>query len=732
MRILRRGGRLPPPADRGRGDFDSNSEGCWWKGAVRDTDVFPHKFGARTVKINIRFDDLWADVRRAYPEVAAIVGGDRLVLEGMYNDEACGWLLYLCGAFSTLGPAAFALVRVFGKDASFLKELNTVAKSVGAQAKRWGTCVCELGTLAGRGVGALDASSDVRTRVDPDAFMQEKAAVCDRALLTRCIEQVVRDEMGVRPTWSPVEDYWTRRWMYTRPGAHSRYAEETWLGDRVNLPPRPTRREFAEQVNDNLVALGEPRVDAGFSEKEEHGKTRAIYGCDTRSYYTFDYLLRPVEAVWRSRRTMLDPGRKLQSTLYPDLAKRPGIRYMLDFDDFNSQHELWAMKEVVRIACAGAPAEVLRWALDSWDNMFVHHYEAGTITEKKMVGTLPSGHRATTFVNTILNRAYCLYAAGGDMKNLDSYHCGDDVIIFGPEPDVSDYIIQVDRSPFRINAAKQSVGFGVGEFLRVSFTDSEACGYPARAVASMVSGNWVTDNRLDKKSYIETLLRGVWTINSRFHTRGIGRALETSLKRRAPELCGMATYLLEHRWSFGGSPVSIAETGDGVVVVRCTGGEAKYNRERLEHTYATDDFMRHHIDYTMLEATDYTPGQLRNMLVRASVKPRGTFEETPLSYITERTNRWYAADLKSVCALISREDRTTVEALNILQSMLTKVEWEKLAGVVRNVKASGYSMTGKSPWPVIAPYTIPFSDAMALRRKLTCAAAVSVNYPVRV
>jgi hypothetical protein len=520
--------------------------------------------------------------------------------------------------------------------------------------------------------------------------------------------------------------------MNTRPGAHSRYAEDKWLGERVELPTRPTRREFAEQVDVNLVALGSPRVDAGLSEKEEHGKTRAIYGCDTRSYYTFDYLLQPVEAVWRSRRTMLDPGRRLQSTLYPELAKRPGVRYMLDFDDFNSQHELWAMKEVIRVACEGAPQKVLQWALDSWDNMFVHYYEDGVVKEQRMVGTLPSGHRATTFVNTILNRAYCLYAAGGEMRNLDSYHCGDDVIVFGPEPDISEYVIQVDKSPFRINAAKQSVGFSVGEFLRVSFTDAEACGYPARAIASTVSGNWVTDNRLDKKSYVETLLRGVWTANCRFRTQGLGRALETSLKRKVPELGCMVTHLLEHKWSFGGSPVSSAETGDGVVVVRCTGGEAKYSRERLKHTYATDDFMRNHIDFTMLAATDYTPGQLRSMLIRASTKPRGTIEETPMSFITERSNRWYPADLRSVSALVSRSDRTSVEALNILQAMLTKVEWEKLAGVVRNVRASGYSLTGKSPWPVICPYTIPFSDAMALRRKLTCTAAISVTYPVRV
>jgi hypothetical protein len=519
--------------------------------------------------------------------------------------------------------------------------------------------------------------------------------------------------------------------LYTKAGSHSRYPEKAWFGERLDLPDQPTRREFAEACPINLVGYGEPRVDAGFSLKLEHGKSRPIYGCDTRSYYTFDYLLRPVEKVWANRFTLLDPGRRPQSVLYNDLRREKGMRYMLDFDDFNSQHELEAMRMVIEETCYGAPPDIVKWALESWYNMYVHWSDSSK-HERKMVGTLPSGHRATTFVNTILNTAYCKYASADKMEGLRSFHSGDDVVVFGHSHRIDSFIKDIKSSPFRINPSKQSVGFECGEFLRVAFGPKAATGYAARGVSSLVSGNWVTDNRLDKKSYIETLLRGLWTIAGRFRERMIGCIAVQSIKRRVPELSEWALDLAMHRISFNGTPVSMASTGSGVIVMRTTGGESKRLRGLLKHRLATRDFLHNHIDFEQIEATNYTPGQIESIMHRASEKPREVLESQPLNVSFDESNKWYVMDMTELMTIHSRANRSEGEALSILQAMLTKVEWERLVGVVRGVVPTSYTVTGEMPWPVICGYAMPFSDCMSLRRRLTCTTAVLCRYPVRV
>ncbi|GIM62248.1 RNA dependent RNA polymerase [viral metagenome] len=708
------------------------SVGTWWQGQ-HPKDVFLVKRSAKVIKVNLNFSDVWRDTCDYYPKLACVIGKNTALLAGMTNDEATSWVIWLCATHHLLGAAGFAILHAYGRDAKFLKALNTYVKALGLNGRKWGRALCELTTLAGRGVGGLDMWDDIRTRVRLADFKREKAAECDMQRLRECVKSVLRDELRVKPTWTSREEYWTRRWLYTKAGSHPRFAEKYYEETPGDMPPQATRREFAESIRENLVASGSPRVDAGFSEKEEHGKTRAIYGCDTRSYYTFDYLLRPIEAAWRNSRVLLDPGRVMQSTRYESLKDKPGCRYMLDFDDFNSQHTIEAMKMVIEEACGDAPDDVLEWCVASWDNMYVHWTTPSGVREAKMVGTLPSGHRATTFINTVLNAAYCRYASGDGMSSLDSYHCGDDVIVFGRTSDITDYVRDVMRSPFRINASKQSVGAVCGEFLRVAFNDKEAGGYVARGVCSVVSGNWVTPTLLDKKSYVETLIRGAWTIASRSESYNVGLLAQRSLERRVPEVKGIARRLLTHEVSWNGTPVRAVAIGVPIAIVRPRGGRAIYEEERLGAYHASRDFMENHIDFQMISATEYEPADVYRMLCKASSKPRNIVGEDALTWQHEHSNRYYSVSMSHLCSLDMREDKSAVEALNILQNMLTKVEWIRLVGLVRNVKhPNQYSTSGACPWPVVCGYEAPFSDLMAHRRRLTCTTGVLASYPVRI
>jgi hypothetical protein len=722
-------GKLPVLRNVEQDAWVACSRGCWWEGVAKETDVFPIKFGAATQKINVTFTELWLEVRRFYPDVASIVGRDTGILRGMYNDEACGWLVWMCGVRSTIGLAGVAMLRAYGTEYKMYKELNTYAKALGLQSKEWGPLLCELSTLWGRGVGGLDMEDDIRTRTDVQAFLNEKAAVCDTVRLRECVRKVLAREMTTRPQWVHHEDYWSRRWLYTKSGSHQRRVEDRIYGERLNLPPQPTRREFAENAKDSVVALGDPRVDAGFSEKEEHGKTRAIYGCDSVSYFTFDYLLRPIEGVWNNLRVLLDPGRDMQSHRYSMLAKKRGIRYMLDFDDFNSQHTIEAMKMVTEEVLRDAPTREREWAIASWDNMYVNWTSAdGTKNSRRMVGTLPSGHRATTLINTVLNAAYCEYAAE-DSTGLESYHCGDDVITFGPERVVSRFVNNVTNSPFRINPSKQSVGFETGEFLRVAFGKREARGYAARAVASMVSGNWVTENSLDEKSYIETLLRNVWTLNARFKTDGLGVLFRESLLRRTSLPAVYALPLLKHEMSWNAGPVAGQTLGKPVEILRCEGGDRKKRFNGLDKTYATDAMISNHVDMHDLQLTGYTPGMLKSILVKASEKPRNFGEPTQLRLRVELSNVWYTENAEEVARIQSRGSKQESEGLSLLRNVLTKVDWKRLAGSLRST--STYDEL-QSPWPVVGTYRLPYSDCMNFRRKLSHTAGLVTSYPVMV
>lgn len=92
---------------------------------------FQKKQNKKVVKQNLRFDHVWKDVRDRYGGIAMLAGTDKSVLADMYNDEAVGWLIWMCGAFANLGVGAVALCSLAAKKPEVLKTLNTYVKALG-------------------------------------------------------------------------------------------------------------------------------------------------------------------------------------------------------------------------------------------------------------------------------------------------------------------------------------------------------------------------------------------------------------------------------------------------------------------------------------------------------------------------------------------------------------------------------------------------------------------------
>ncbi len=87
-------------------------------------------------------------------------------------------------------------------------------------------------------------------------------------------------------------------------------------------------------------------------------------------------------------------------------------KLMLDYADFNSAHTLRAQKIVVSELFGNLDVTWKQWLIDSFDNMQVQDPDGEW---RRVRGTLMSGHRMTSIINTILNAAYLWLVVGRDV-----------------------------------------------------------------------------------------------------------------------------------------------------------------------------------------------------------------------------------------------------------------------------------------------------------------------------
>lgn len=445
----------------------------------------------------------------------------------LYNDGATAAVLY--AAYSSLDfetALRLSLAAVANPDKA--KKLSTLLKGVGANATRLGAQLVELQTLVGRGVGDLDMESEAESRCGASAA--KKAVKCDREALRSAIRRVLRDELPPHMFLERREQWWSRRWAWCANGAHGQFldAEHGVFLKTIGVK-HAKRRAAVEELRDD------PGVPAAcyFTGvvKQEHGKRRALFAGDTYSYLAYDRVLSKVEKMWRNKRVLLDPNCRGPQTVYEvirEVHQSPGLNVMLDYDDFNSQHTLDAMADIFYVLSEFFRNPEDRDEVRRLGDLFYHSYIrlSGRIVGK-LGATLMSGHRATTFVNSVLNRAYLLVCGLGSEV---SYHVGDDVLLSLPNQSaVRDFLGRIREAGLRINASKQSVGKHV-EFLRTAYDGACYYMYLARRVSSLVSGNWIADRAQDAYERACGYCDACWTLAAR--GRGVSRVLSVAIQKR--------------------------------------------------------------------------------------------------------------------------------------------------------------------------------------------------------
>nr|WOZ03705.1 RNA-dependent RNA polymerase [Ustilaginoidea virens RNA virus 16] len=475
---------------------------------------FPYKkHHLAATKANIHLDSLLAGLRTSgfLPQSATLI----YMLAGRASDDqVCAALMQWFGLLKALGTdkaTLFAAASILEPEA--VKGLGTALKALGMGGNAIGSMLIEGQCLLGRGVGEVDLKAEALMRCE-EGWVERHVIDADPVQLRAAIRAILQEELGGRLIEFPdLDSFWDSRWQWCVNGAHTTAVDAKAGVDSKSAftgLSRYYRRMFAEAVDSEPISGWDGDVSVGVSAKLEHGKTRVIFACDTLSYFAFEHLLGPVAAAWQQRRVVLDPGKFGSLGMcgrVNGLRGRGGVNVMLDYDDFNSHHSLQTQKILFEetVAFTNYPKELGEKLVNSFESMYMRT-PGGLIP---ILGTLMSGHRGTTYINSVLNAAYIRCALGQTEYNrFGSLHVGDDVYMCTPVIEDAVSVLEKCRAyGCRMNTSKQSVGTEAAEFLRMAITPHSARGYLARAVASAVSGNWTSEFRLGPRECLTSMVQ---------------------------------------------------------------------------------------------------------------------------------------------------------------------------------------------------------------------------------
>nr|WMV94329.1 RdRp [Hymenoscyphus albidus victorivirus 1] len=492
------------------------------------------KHAAAPEKVNVKLPELLLSMKRM-GRGHIVRGILALCAHRLSEDQVLNAVIYGSGLSDVFGPIGWDIAVHFLLAPATAKNVSVALKALGAQTTREGALLVEADTLQGRLAGPVDLDAESRYRCDPQGVASKVIDQPD--VLRPHIRAIVDAELRDRQLDLPdLHSWWSSRWLWCVNGSQTT-ASSLALGidpkrNRATHT-RDYRRMASEAVEFEPITAWDGRTSVSASIKLENGKQRAIFACDTTSYFAFSYILGETEKQWRNERVILNPGAGGHigiSRRVRNCQKGGGVNLMLDYDDFNSHHATSTMKIVFEVLCEKfrAPAWLTRTLTDSFDSMYLKYDGAA----HRILGTLMSGHRGTTFINSVCNAAYVRCAVGGStFDRMLSLHAGDDVYIrCNTLSDCERILYSCKSFGCRMNPTKQSIGFVGAEFLRVAISKTASYGYYARGVAGFVSGNWTTFDPLLPAEGLSNAVAGARTLINRSGSPSLPRLLAPALR----------------------------------------------------------------------------------------------------------------------------------------------------------------------------------------------------------
>jgi len=249
--------------------------------------------------------------------------------------------------------------------------------------------------------------------------------------------------------------------------------------------------------------------------------------------------------------------------------------FCLDFEDFNSQHSAGNMKAVIEAYLAvysdclsEQQIKAAQWTADSVYAQTIHD-NVGTKTVYESKGTLLSGWRLTTFMNSVLNHIYTSKIAAETKNQGDSLHNGDDVLI-GVRSLALPRACQRNAKKYnvRMQSAKCAVG-AIAEFLRIDHRRGGQGQYLSRAVATLVHSRIESRISTDARDLIQSM-------ENRFSdalNRGMSLTMVANLREQyyihQSEICGMTTeemYIIKNAHRVVGGISEEKDATDGILI----------------------------------------------------------------------------------------------------------------------------------------------------------------------
>jgi len=537
----------------------------------RETRPFPlKKVTAAAVKVNVSFSDAYESLLAEAPELARRMSQVSGHMAGLYNDQAA-MVVLAAAAMSGKCPNAVDVAIQMAQRPEDAKILTIMVKGMGLNSLLSGAVVCEGQCLGGKGLGRGSLFDEAAARVN-----NKPKDLFSDADLRKAVRLVLDKELPNQELlFSDPDDFWSKRWLWCVNGGHARAAERHDPVWTVETKGRVHRRVAMENWTENPLYKWDGEVFVSASWKEENGKVRLILACDTVSYTCFEHMLRPVEAAWRNNTVLLDPGAGGSAGICDKvraLGNWEHISVMMDYDDFNSQHTTKSMQILFEELAAktGYDKVLAARLVKSFER---HNISAEGVSVGVSAGTLMSGHRGTTIINSVLNLAYVI-AADFDMwfdRRYASIHTGDDIVsVFNDYGDVSRLLSRLKDAGVRLNPLKQSVGFYTREFLRMAIVDTYAIGYVLRSVSAVVSGNWVTDGQVGAEGTLTSVVASARSLTNRCGSDLPARLLVKSLVHRTGYRRQLIRAAVLGRVSLNNGPVFDWIGTGGIQVVKVT------------------------------------------------------------------------------------------------------------------------------------------------------------------
>lgn len=380
--------------------------------------------------------------------------------------------------------------------ANILKTLSTPLKSMQRHEILDLSQMFELQVLVNRGVGKVDWSKEKENRLQPNVVKVDPRDVYREA---RQAFQMGKRH-GYRYTKMDMNKYIDCRWEWVPSGSvHSQYADDKrFIAKNYRHRTKFVTLNMMDAEHIRGMFNRRPEIHAWASVKYEWAKQRAIYGVDLTSTVLTNYAMYRCEEVLKHRFPVgedAEAGRVHKRLKY---MLQDAESYCYDFDDFNAQHSIESMQAVLLAYQAEFSDDMsddqklaMEWVIQSVGRMIVHNNEEDRDEQYELAGTLMSGWRLTTFMNSVLNYVYFRISGALDQPDvIDSVHNGDDVLLSVKSLRA---VLSVDHHMSKINARSQPAkcnAFSIGEFLRVEHKIDKDKGlgaqYLARAAATMV------------------------------------------------------------------------------------------------------------------------------------------------------------------------------------------------------------------------------------------------------